>query len=323
MTIKRKNIDKNILKTVTKTIFECQMLRKNDTVLVGVSGGPDSIALLNILMELKSELAITVHVAHLNHGIRGKESDEDAEFVLKTADHLGLECHIEKINVPEFRKKHKLSLEHAARRVRYSFFDRLMARYHYDKIALGHHLDDNAEMILMALFRGSGPLGLSGIPPVREGRIIRPLIRVTRADINAYLSARGIRYVIDASNADAHHLRNKIRQGLLPMLKADYNPSIAASLTRMAGILRSEEDWINQTIEPFFQSAVLKSEKNSIILSAVTLLKFHPAVIRRLIRMALEHIKGDLKKITFRHVSAIVELLNSTHEKEDWTCLGG
>ena len=170
---------------------------------------------------------IHLGVAHLNHGIRGVDSDQDADFVKKTADHFGIRCHIEKIDVPEFREKNKkLSLEQAARQVRYSFFNRISNRYNYNRIALGHHRDDNAEMVLMALLRGSGPLGLAGIPPIRDQKFIRPLIRLSREDIMAYLAEKGIQYRTDFSNEDSAYLRNDIRHRLLPLLSSEYNPKM-------------------------------------------------------------------------------------------------
>ena len=304
------------LKTVLKTMFDHQMLSKGDAVLVGVSGGADSVALLSILKKLSPILGIRIGVGHLNHGIRGKAADEDAEFVKKKVNHLGLRCHVEKIDVPEYQKKHKLSLEHAARRVRYDFFYRISNRHHYNKIALGHQRDDNAEMILMALFRGTGPLGLAGIPPVRGQKIIRPLIRLTRKDIATYLADNGLDFITDESNLDTAHLRNNIRHRLLPLLRAEYNPSISESLTRMAEILRSEEEWIRQTVAPFFQSCVAELNENVLTISVSNLNQYHPALKRRITRMALEYIKGDLKEITLRHVDAIIELAGHVVERK-------
>ncbi len=299
---------RRIQKKVRKTILEYGMLKTRDRVLVGVSGGPDSMALLHILIKMKSDLGITLAVAHLNHGLRGDESDRDADFVLQTTEKLGLECYLEKENIPEYRQRHGLSTEQAARRIRYAHFYRLAEIHGFNKIALGHHLDDNAEMVLMALFRGSGPLGLSGIPPVREGKIIRPLMGLTRSDIMAYLQDAGLDFVIDGSNADTTYLRNRVRHRLLPLLKEEYNPAVTGSLNRLSEISRSEEEWMNSLVAPLFQSCVVASEENRLTLAVSRLKGHHPAVQRRILRMALEQVKGDLKGIALHHVDAIMEV---------------
>jgi tRNA(Ile)-lysidine synthase len=304
-------IVERILKKVRETILEHEMLKTRDGVLVGVSGGPDSMALLHILLKIKSELGIKLAVAHLNHGLRGEESDRDADFVLKTGKNLGLECFMERIDVGIYQQQHGLSMEQAARKIRYGVFYRLTAIHGFNKIALGHHQDDNAEMVLMAIMRGSGPLGLSGIPPVRDGKIIRPLMGLTRRDILSFLKALGQDFVIDGSNADTTYLRNRIRHRLIPLLKSEYNPEIKGSLNRLSEILRSEEDWLNRLVVPLFQSCVITSEEHRLALGLSRLKDHHPALQRRILRKALEEVKGNLKGITFHHVDAIIKM---THD---------
>ncbi len=309
MTDQNKDIEKNILKLVENTILKYNMLKPNDAVLIGVSGGPDSVALLDILIQFKKEFSLSLGIAHLNHGLRGKAADRDEAFVTALARKLDIPCYCEKINVKACRKQFKLSLEHTARRVRYSFFLRTSACHGYGKIALGHQKDDNAEMILMALCRGSGPLGISGIPPIRDGVIIRPLIELPRSDLQKYLTEKGLTYVVDQSNFNTDYVRNRIRSQLLPLLRNGYNPKITESLNRLSGILRSEEEWIEEVLRPVFEKAVLYREKDALILSIARLGRIHPAAKRRVLRMAISQIKGNLKRITLGHIDGIIHLM--------------
>jgi tRNA(Ile)-lysidine synthase len=309
MVDQNKNIEKSVLKTVEETILEFNMLNKNDAVLVGLSGGPDSVALLHILKDLEKKLFFKLGIAHLNHGIRDEAADKDEAFVLSLANSSDLPCYSEKVDAGKCRKALNLSLEHAARRLRYDFLHQTSKRHGYNKIALGHHFDDNAEMILMALFRGSGPRGVSGIPPVRDGKIIRPLIRLTRSDIENYINAKGLKTVVDESNFDTSHLRNKIRHQLLPLLRQEYNPKISQSLNRLSAILRTEEEWIDEFIRSVFESAILSRKKNELILSIPQIRQMHLAVRRRVLRLAVLQIKTSLKKITLCHIDKIIGLM--------------
>jgi tRNA(Ile)-lysidine synthase len=302
---------KTFLRTIENTISSHNMFQPGDSVLVGVSGGPDSIALIHVLHALSSILSLNLAIAHLNHGLREKESDRDEEFVASLAQTLELPCYVRRENVAAYQRKHRLSLEEAGRRRRYSFFDEVLEENRFDKIALGHHCDDNAELILMYLFRGAGPLGISGIPPVREGRIVRPLIKVTRSEIIHFLTENKLSYVSDQSNADTRYLRNSIRHQLLPVIKQYYNPKIIESLHRLSSITRSEEEWLESIINPMFENSVLALKKNKIILSTAKLAEVHTAAQKRLIRKAIMRVKGDLRRITLAQVDAVMDLLKS------------
>jgi tRNA(Ile)-lysidine synthase len=302
-------IEAKVLEIVRQTMLAYRMVEDGDRVLVGVSGGPDSVALLNILMRLKKVFSLEIGVAHFNHGIRKEDAKKDASFVSALAGDLALPFYLEKGDVPRYKKEKRLSMEQAARHLRYDFFSRVQKDYGFDRVAVGHHLDDNAELVLMALLRGSGPLGLSGIPPVRNHSIIRPLIRLSRREISGYLKNLGLKYVEDQTNHDTTHLRNKIRHKLLPLLKNDYNPGIMDALNRLSGILRQEEDWIHHHLVPEFESLRLTARGDEIVLSSAGLKMMHPAPRRRIIRMAIAGVKGDLKKITLFHIDAVAGLV--------------
>ncbi|MEJ2729152.1 MAG: tRNA lysidine(34) synthetase TilS, partial [Deltaproteobacteria bacterium] len=204
--------------------------------------------------------------------------------------------------------KYCLSLEEAARRVRYRFYDAIAAKFGYEKIALGHHSDDNAELILMYLLRGSGPLGLSGIPPMRDARIIRPLIDLKRTEILDYIAVKSLDCVVDSSNRDSQYLRNRVRNKLLPELKAEYNPKVVESLNRLASILDAEERWIESLIQPIFEKVIVFEKQGRIGFDIERLNQQNIAVRRRLIRKAVLKVKGNLRRVAFVHVEAAVKM---------------
>ncbi|MBW2100176.1 MAG: tRNA lysidine(34) synthetase TilS [Deltaproteobacteria bacterium] len=294
------------------------MFHPEESVLVGVSGGPDSIAMLHVLLDLSPCMSLRLGVAHVNHCLRHKDSDNDAQFVESLAKELGLPFYIKKEDVLKYQKDNGLSQEEAARRVRYAFYYDIAKKNDFGKIALGHHADDNAELVLMYLFRGSGPLGLSGIPPVRDNKIVRPLIKSTRSQILDFLEVKGLDYVTDISNTDVKYLRNRIRHHLIPALKEDYNPAITQTLNRLSSIIRSEEEWIEEVIEPVFKKTVLAIENKKLTLCISRLKGIHVAAQRRIIRKAIKKIKGDLRRITFSHIDSAICLMENG---PDWGSL--
>lgn len=296
--------------TVARTITAYRMFCPGDSVLVGVSGGPDSVALLYVLFVYAPKLSIRLGIVHLNHSLRGKESDRDAEFVASLAKKLDLPYYMDKKEVREYRHAHKLSLEEAAREIRYAFYDKVAQKNRFNKIALGHHADDNAELVLMHLFRGSGPLGISGIPPVREGRFVRPLIRLTRTEIIDFLTDNGLKYVSDSTNKDTTYLRNRIRHHLIPILKESYNPRITETLNRLSLIVKTEEEWIEADIIPaLFKNCVTETKDAGLALSVPEMTHIHIAAQKRIIRKAIEQVRGDLRRVTYTHTEAALTLL--------------
>jgi tRNA(Ile)-lysidine synthase len=301
-------IEKKVHRTVDETLCTHRMVQNGDAVLVAVSGGADSVALVYILLELAPKYSLRIAIAHLNHCLRQSESDRDETFVAALAKQLELPFYVGRENVRRYRERHRLSLEEAARQVRYGFYDSIAAQYGYGKIALGHHGDDNAELVLMNLLRGSGPLGLSGISPVRGNKIVRPLINLRRSEIMDYVAAKNLDYVTDSSNWDLKYHRNKIRARLMPELKSEYNPKLIDSLNRLTAIMGAEEEWIEDLIHPMYEKAIVFREKNMLGLSIPELNQQPIAVRRRLIRKAIRWAKGDLRRIAFAHVESICQL---------------
>lgn len=299
---------RSFVHTVRQTIDTFRMFAPGNRVLVAVSGGPDSVALLAVLRKLSPVYGLHLEVAHLEHGLRGAASEHDAEFVAQLADRWQMTFHMRRVNVDVHARKNGLSLEEAGRVLRYDFFQALAREKRLDKIALGHHMDDNAELVLMNMLRGSGPLGLAGIPAVRGKRIVRPLMRVNKVQIQAFLAAQGIPWVADQTNLVQRHLRNRVRQRLLPLMKSAFNPAVVETLNRTAGIARDENSWIETQVEAIFADCRVADPQHRLALSAGKMCRQHVAVQRRLVRLAVRRVKNDLRRLTFRHVEAVLQL---------------
>ena len=243
---------------VKETIKRFGMLEPGDRVLVAVSGGPDSVCLLSALHSLSEELRISLHVAHLDHMFRGKESGDEAHFVEDLAKKLGIPSTIDHIDVPAFCREQGLPPQAGAREVRYAFFTRIARATGAARIATGHTATDQAETFLMRLLRGAGVTGLSAIRPMR-GNIIRPLIDLTRDEVLDYLRSAGAEFVTDPSNAKPLYTRNRIRLEIMPVLKR-FNPRIEKALASEAGLLRDEDEAIGQYVETIAETVFTRNE---------------------------------------------------------------
>jgi tRNA(Ile)-lysidine synthase len=290
-----------------ETVARDGLIASGDSILVAVSGGPDSVALLHLLLARADRCRLHLGVAHLDHGLR-EESGQDAEFVQRMAAGLGLAVHVEKIEVARMQRQLHLSLEEAARKARYDFFRRTAGQQGYTKVALGHHRDDNVETLLLHLLRGGGRLGLGGIRPMRQGVYIRPLIRAGRIDIEDYLRRQELAFLNDRTNTDSTLLRNRIRHRLIPVLESDYRPGVRATLSRTAEVLAAEEEWIEDLLRPVFEQLITDRRPGQMALAAAALGKLPPAAARRMVRSALRLSCGDLSRIGFAHVEQIIHL---------------
>jgi tRNA(Ile)-lysidine synthase len=293
-----------IEKSILKTIQDHKMLQKGDKVMVGVSGGVDSTALIYILDSLKQKLGIKLYLAHLNHLIRGRDTDLDEKYVREISKNLDIKCIIEKLNVPEFAKQNKLGLEDAARRVRYNFYERAARKTGANKIAVAHNANDNVETFLMRLIRGTGIRGLEGIPPKR-GRIIRPLIGISREEIEIYLKKKNIKPRIDISNYDISFLRNSIRHKLLPLLRK-YNGNINGVLLRTISMIKDLNEKIDSQAEKSFKRISSMDRSGILNLDIRRMKKLDKTIRSEVLRKAIGTIKADLTDITFQHIDDIL-----------------
>jgi len=287
------------------------MLRSGDRVVVGVSGGPDSMALLYVLNQIKKKYSLVLKIAHLNHGFRGKEAQKEAQFVEDIAQKLEIPCEVEAFDVPAYKKKSSLSSQEAARVIRYQFLEEASKQFNASKIALGHNADDQAETLMMWLIRGTGLKGLSGIPPVREGVIIRPLIETTRDEVEAYLKGRDIPFVIDSSNQKTDYLRNRLRHEIFPLLKKYYNPQLVKSLVHTASIISRENEYLEGISKGILEDIIVSKDSDSVVIDGMGLLALPLAIQLRCLRGALGQVKGDLRRIGFAHLYDILKIVSS------------
>jgi tRNA(Ile)-lysidine synthase len=299
-----------LLQQVQQTIQDYEMVERGHTLLVAVSGGPDSMVLLHTLWSLRETLAVTLFVAHLNHQMR-PNATEDARFVETTARELGLGCLCKTIDVPLYQRQHKLSAEDAARQVRYAFLRATAAEVGADRIALGHTADDQAETVLLHLLRGSGLRGLCGMPPVRMP-IIRPLIRVLRRDILAFLRGHRLAFREDPTNTHRQYTRNRIRLDLLPVLQQCYNPRIVPALCTTAELLADDEAALQALARQCFLAARLPAVDGLLSLAIDELTPRPPTLQRRVLREALTAVMGSLQGVTHTHIAAVLALLRTT-----------
>ncbi len=294
------------IKKVRHTIIKYNMIRDGDRVVVAVSGGPDSVCLLDILQELVDELGIELVVAHFDHGLRPGEDETENSFVESLAAALTLPFETKKAD-PGMGQK-SASIEERARHARYQFLEEVKEKFSAQKIATGHNLNDQAETVLMRLLRGSGPSGLAGIPPCRDEKIIRPLIEITRGEIESYLEHKGLTHMTDSSNLQACYLRNKIRLELLPRLR-EYQPRIVELLGRTADIMRNDEAWLAAQAEEWVGgSTETRVDGEEIRISLSSFIILPEALKNRVIRYALKMTGGSLRRVSFRHIEAIRQM---------------
>lgn len=296
-----------MLGKVKRTIEKYQMIRPGDLVLVAVSGGPDSVALLSILHKLAPELGFSLVAAHLNHRLR-PEAEGEEHLVRELCLSLGLPLETDGADILGLSHSQGKSLEEMAREVRYSFLDEAAARVHADRIALGHHLHDQAETVLMNLLRGSGPEGLKGMQPVRDGRYIRPLLYARGIEIREFLAGEGLSFAVDHSNADAKHLRNRIRHELLPLLDRQYKTGIETVLARTAEITGREDDFMQDQVRRVLADWKISDSALDMCLDISQLRVLHEALRRRIVKTILERFSPDGKGVFHSHIQAVLDL---------------
>lgn len=290
-----------MLNKVSKTIKKYNLFEKNDKVLIGVSGGPDSMSLLLILHSLGYDIC----VAHINHGLRENANFEE-EFVLNYCNNKNIPCFVKKINLKE--NLNGMSTEEAGRKARYDFFEEICLKENCNKIATAHNSNDNAETVIMNMIRGSGLTGLRGIEPIR-GKIVRPLIEISRQEIEEFCAENDINPCYDESNAETTYTRNKIRLELIPYIRKNVNSNVISNINRMSEIIAEEERFISNVVEEAFQNILVNETLNEKVVCNLKLFNKLDIVIRkRLILKLIIKVLGNAKDIEKVHVDDIIKL---------------
>ena len=297
----------NLINEVKRFIEDNNLISRGDKIVVGVSGGPDSLCLLHILNEIKQEYELTLIVAHVNHNLR-EEAKFEADFVEKVSKSLGLKFYLANVNIEELSKEKKKSCEEVAREYRYNFFNEVVNNTGATKIAVAHNLNDNSETILMHIIRGSGIEGIKGIS-VKNNNIIRPLLSTTREEIEKYCVDNNLTPMIDKTNFETVYTRNKVRNKIIPML-SEINPEVLNSITRLGNILSEEDEFISDYIDKIYND--IKIEEKSIKISKAKFVNLPKGLQRRILRKAICEFKGDLIDISYKTLeNAISSILIS------------
>ncbi|WP_284642782.1 tRNA lysidine(34) synthetase TilS [Paenibacillus silviterrae] len=284
-----------------------RFFERGESIVVAVSGGPDSVALLHLLFVLAPRWELRIVAAHVNHGFRGEESDREALFVERLCDEWGMPCEIGTIRVPSYIEETGENAQVAARELRYAFLSEVAGRNHATRIALAHHADDQAETLLMRIVRGTSPSGLGGIPArrkLREGlELVRPLLRIYKEEILRYCEAHGLSYCIDSSNLEQKYARNQFRLSVLPYLR-QYNGNLEEALVRLAEVAAAENEYMDQKVFSLYKQYV-RAENGFYSWSAKWFADVPLALQRRLIKLILSYLSAGPDSIDFLNVERI------------------
>ncbi len=307
----------NLIKKIQKTIYEKALFKQKAKIILAVSGGPDSVAMLHIFLQLQKKYFLQLIIAHVNYGLREEDSELDEILVKNLAKKYGLRIFIKNVTEQDFVKykqnKRDIS-EQNLRNIRYAFFEKIRIKNNFNFIAVAHNLDDQVETYLMRITRGTGLKGLSAML-FKNQQIIRPLLAISRSQIMDYLRENQLQWRIDRTNLETKFLRNKIRNSLIPYLEKNINPQIKETIFHsIAGIVLDED-----LLEKLTQKTGLISNPLKISLCQ----KLHPALQRRVIRQIIFMIKGDQKDITVGHIQEILKVINSSKNKVQTIVLAG
>ena len=302
---------------ILQTIKKYNLIKNGDSIVIGVSGGPDSICLLHVLNELKEELNFKIYVAHINHMIR-KEADEETEYVKNFCKNLGVECFTKKIDVVKIAKKLKMGTEETGRKIRYDFFEEVLKSTNSNKIATAHNNNDKVETVIMNILRGSGISGLKGLDPIRENKFIKPLIETSREEIESYCKENKLDPRIDKSNNENIYTRNKVRNCVIPYIKEEFNPNILKTINRLSEVATEENEYLNKiTVQAFNETNVEvapngDTEKNKeIVLDLKKFNKLELVIKRRLILYTINELLGTTEGIEKINIDDIIKLCNN------------
>lgn len=302
---------------ILQTIKKYNLIENGDSIVVGVSGGPDSICLLHVLNDLKNELNFKIYVAHINHMIR-KEADEETEYVKSFCKNIGVECFVKRIDVIKISKELKIGTEEAGRKIRYYFFEEVLKNTNSNKIATAHNNNDKVETIIMNILRGSGIAGLKGLDPIRENKFIKPLIEISREEIEAYCEENKLEPRIDKSNNENIYTRNKVRNSVIPYIKKEFNPNILKTINRLSEVATEENEYLDKiTIQAFNEINVRAISEGNIEKNKETetvtldLKKFNNlelVIKRRLILYTINELLGTIDGIEKINIDDIIKM---------------
>ena len=283
-----------------------KLIDYGDGIVVGLSGGPDSICLLYLLNSIRDEFKIDIVAVHINHMLRAEEADADELYCKDVCEQLGIEFFSRKININEYSMKNGISSETAGREVRYRYFDEVMKSKGFNKIATAHNANDQAETILMRLMRGTGIEGLCGIPVKRDNVYIRPILFMKREEVEEYCRVNNLMPRIDKSNLERVYSRNKVRLDILPYMKENFNSDVIEAINRMSELLRIDNNFIDNEVNKYYEEFCTR--ENNIIVISKDVFKFHKAILYRVIRRAIKDVAGNNYNVELKNIEDVITL---------------
>ena len=299
-----------MLNKILNTINKYNLIQKGDKIVIGVSGGPDSMCLLDSLYCLKEKLGIEIFVAHINHMIR-EEADEETEYVKEYCKNKNIKCYVKKADVEKLAKEQKLGTEEMGRKIRYEFFNEVAQKENANKIATAHNLNDNVETVLMNILRGSGISGLKGIEISRKEtniEYIRPIRECERQEIEKYCEEQNLEPRIDKTNFESIYNRNKIRNDLIPYLKKEFNPNVLEGINRLSDIAREEEEYFDKVIAKEYEELKIGENEKEVILDLKEFNKLEKVIKSRIILYTINKTNGNVQGIGKIHIEDIIKL---------------
>ena len=296
---------------VLKTIKKFNLIENGDKIILGVSGGPDSISMLNILNNIRNDkklqLKFDIIVAHVNHNIR-KEAIDDQKFVENFCKKINIPFYVKSIDIPQISKNQKIGEEEAGRNARYQFFDEILEKEHANKIAIAHNKNDKIETIIMNIFRGSGIAGLRGIEPIKNNKYIRPLIECERKEIEQYCKEQGIEPRIDKTNFENEYTRNKNRNIIIPYIKKEFNPNIIETMDRLSNLVKEEDEYLEKLVETKYKQFIKEETTKQITLDLKKFNNEEKVIKSRLLLYTISRLLGSTKGIEKVHIEDIIKL---------------
>lgn len=295
---------------VLENIKKYNLIKPQENIVIGVSGGPDSIALLDILKKISNTMNFKINVAHINHMIR-TDAIDDEKYVEEYCKTNNIPFFVERKNVEEIAKNKKIGTEEAGRELRYSFFEDILIKTNSTKIATAHTANDNAETVLLNIIRGTGPSGLKGIEIIRDNKFIRPLINIKKVDIEEYCAKNNLNPRYDSTNFENIYSRNKVRNVLIPYIEKEFNPSIIESINRLSDIAKSENEYFEKEVKRIYQNIVVEEGKKQIILDLKKYNQLENVIKNRIMLYTINKLFGVTSGIEKKHLEDINKLCSN------------
>ncbi len=300
-----------MLEKVLNTIKKYNLIENGDRIVLGVSGGPDSICMLNILNDIRNDkklhMEFDIIVAHVNHLIRDEAKDDEI-FVKDFCEKIGVQFYSKSIDIQKIANNNKIGTEEAGRNARYEFFDEVLKKTDSNKVAIAHNKNDKVETMIMNVLRGSGIAGLKGIEPIKNGKYIRPLIECERFEIEQYCKDKQIDARIDRTNFENIYTRNKVRNVVIPYIKEEFNPNIVQTMDRLSQLIKEEDEYLDKVVRDKYNELILEENLREFVMNLKEFNKQEKVIKSRILLYTISRLLGTTKGIEKIHIEDVIKL---------------